>query len=106
MQGGEDVQEARREERVPIDVEIRFRYPEVFKGKMRDFCTGGLGAEIPVSVDIDSPVEVEIFEGRLLASGHVRWVTMEEDSVRVGIQFREGASEIIRQVKEWKGRIT
>jgi PilZ domain len=104
MSGG-DVQEARREERVPIDVEIRFRYPEVFKGKMKDFCAGGLGAEIPVSVDIDSPVEVEIFEGRLLASGHVRWVALEEDTVRVGIQFREGDREIVRQIKEWKGRI-
>ena len=104
MKGGE-VREARHEERVPIDVEIRFRYPEVFKGKMKDFCSGGLGAEIPVSVDIDSPVEVEIFEGRLLASGHVRWVALEEGVVRVGIQCREGDREIIRQVKEWKGRI-
>ena len=101
-----DVQEARREERTPIDVEIRFRYPEVFLGKMKDFCTSGMGAEIPVSVDIDSPVEVEIFEGRLLASGHVRWIIMEEDRVRVGIQFRDGDRDIIRQVKEWKGKIT
>ena len=103
---GEDVQETRREDRVPIDVEIRFRYPDVFKGTMKNFCSSGMGAEIPVSLDIDSPVEVEIFEGRLLASGHVRWVALEEGQVRVGIQFREGDQEIIRQVKEWKGRIT
>lgn len=101
-----EAQEARAESRVPIDVEIRFRYPEVFKGKMRDFCAGGMGAQIPVSVDVDSPVEVEIFEGRLLASGHVRWIAMEDESVRVGIQFRDGDRDIIRQVKEWKGKIT
>lgn len=105
MSGGA-VREARSEERVPIEVEIRFRYPDVFKGKMKNFCAGGLGAEIPVTLDIDSPVEVEIFEGRLLASGHVRWVTMEDNSVRVGIQFRDGDQDIIRQVKEWKGNIT
>lgn len=104
MNGGE-VHEARHEPRVPIEVEIRFRYPEVFKGRMKDFCSGGLGAEIPVTLDIDSPVEVEIFEGRLLASGHVRWVSLENGSVRVGIQFRDGDQDIIRQVKEWKGHI-
>ena len=100
-----DTKEARHEERVPIDVEIRFRYPEVFRARMKDFCAGGMGAEVPISMDIDSPVEVEIFEGRLLASGHVRWIRMEDDSVRVGIQFREGDRDIIQQVKEWKGRI-
>ena len=104
MNGG-DVQEARREERTPIDVEIRFRYPEVFQARMKNFCAGGLGAEVPISMDIDSPVEVEIFEGRLLASGHVRWIKLEDGSVRVGIQFREGERAIIQQVKEWKGRI-
>ena len=103
---GEAVENARREERVSIDVEIRFRYPEVFSGTMKDFCSGGLRAEIPVSMDIDSPVEVEIFNGRLLASGHVRWLQVDDGSVRVGIQFREGDRDIIRQVKEWTGRIT
>lgn len=102
----EEAKETRREERKPIDVEIRFRYPEVFKGQMKDFCTGGMRAEIPVTVDVDSPVEVEIFEGRLLASGHVRWVTVEEGMVRVGIQFRDGDRDIIKQVKEWTGKIT
>jgi PilZ domain len=100
-----EAKEIRSEERVPIDVEIRFRYPEVFRGRMKDFCASGLGAEVPVSVDIDSPVEVEIFEGRLLASGHVRWLKMDEGIVRVGIQFREGDRDIIQQVREWKGRI-
>ena len=100
-----DAKEVRHEERVPIDVEIRFRYPEVFRGRMKDFCSGGMGAEVPISMDIDSPVEVEIFEGRLLASGHVRWIQVEDGSVRVGIQFREGDRDIIQQVKEWKGRI-
>ncbi len=100
------MENARKEERTPVDVEIRFRYPEVFKGRMRDFCSGGMGAQIPVTVDIDSPVEVEIFEGRILASGHVRWVTIEEGNVRVGIQFREGDRDIIRQVRTWKGDIS
>jgi len=98
-------QEVREQERIPIDAEIRFRYPDVFKGIMKDFCAGGLGAEVPVSMDIDSPVEVEIFEGRLLASGNVRWISMEDGVVRVGIQFREGERDIVKQVQEWKGRI-
>ena len=97
-------QEIRSEERVPVDLEIRFRYPEVFLGRMKDFCASGLGAEIPFSVDVNSPVEIEIFEGRLLAGGHVRWVTLEDGTVRVGIKFREGDRGIIRQVRDWKGR--
>ena len=100
----EDLQQARGEERIPVDVEIRFRYPEVFQGRMKDFCASGLGAEIPLPVEVDSPVEIEIFEGRLLASGHVRWVHLEDGTVHVGIQFREGDREIIKQVRDWKGR--
>ncbi len=99
------MENVRKDERVPVDVEISFRYPEVFTGIMKDYCNGGLGAEIPVTIDIDSPVEVEIFEGRLLASGHVRWVSLDDGTVRVGIQFREGDRGLIEQVKEWKGGI-
>lgn len=100
----DDLQQDRGEERIPVDVEIRFRYPEVFQGRMKDFCASGLGAEIPLPVEVDSPVEIEIFEGRLLASGHVRWVRLEDGTVRVGVQFREGDRDIIKQVRDWKGR--
>ena len=102
---GDNPKGQRGEERHAADMEIRFRYPEIFRGRMKDFCPSGLGAEVPVFVDVDSPVEIEIFEGRLLASGHVRWVHTEDDLVRIGIQFREGDREIIRQVQDWKGRI-
>jgi hypothetical protein len=102
---GEAAHETRREERVPIDGAIRFRYPDLFTGRMKDFCPGGLRAEIPVSLDVNSPIEVEIFGGRILASGHVRWVRLEEAQVHVGIQFRDGDRDMIRQVQEWKSRI-
>ena len=102
---GDQAQEVRGEERLAVDMEIRFRYPEVFKGRMKDFCPSGIGAEVPVFVDVDSPVEIEIFEGRLLASGHVRWVRTADNLVRIGIKFRAGDREIIRQVQDWKGNI-
>lgn len=99
------MKEVRKEPRVPVDLEIRFRYPEVFNGLVRDFCTGGVGADVPVSLDVDSPVEMEIFEGRLLASGHVRWVKVEDGTMKVGIQFREGEHELIEQINNWKGSV-
>jgi hypothetical protein len=96
----------RREERVPVDLEIRFRYPELFRGKVKDFCSGGIGAQVPLSLEVNSPVEMEIFQGRLLASGHVRWMRVDEDTVHVGIQFREGERDLIEQIREWKGDLT
>ena len=99
------MKECRKGNRVPVDLEIRFRYPEVFNGLVRDFCNGGVAADIPVSLDVDSPVEIEIFEGRLLASGHVRWIRAEDGTVRVGIQFREGERELIEKIQYWKGSL-
>ena len=96
---------ARNEERVEVDAEIRFRYPEVFTGRMKDFCAGGMGAQIPVTMDVDSPVEMEIFNGNILASGHVRWLRIEGDHVTVGIQFREGEQDLIKEIGEMKGNL-
>lgn len=89
-------------ERVPVDAEIRFRYPNRFIGRIRDFSIGGMGATVPQKIAMDSPVEIEIFQGKLLATGHVRWFKIEEDVISIGIQFREGERELIAQIKDWK----
>lgn len=94
---------ARQEDRMEVDVEIRFRYPEVFTGRMKDFCAGGMGAQIPLTMDVDSPVEMEIFNGKILASGHVRWLRVEGEQVIVGIQFRKGEQELIQEITEIQG---
>ena len=93
----------REHERVPVDGEIRFRYPGRFIGHMRDYSIGGMRARVPQKIEPDSSVEVEIFEGKLLATGHVRWLKIEEDVVSIGIQFQEGERELIAQIKDWKG---
>ncbi len=93
-------------DRVPVDAEIRFRYPHSFIGHMRDFSIGGMGAKVPQKIETDSPVEIEIFQGKLLATGHVRWFKIEEDAISIGIQFREGERELIAQIKDWKGILT
>lgn len=90
-------------ERVAMDAEIRFHYPRRFIGRMRDFSIGGMAAEVPQKIEMDSPVEMEIFQGKLLATGHVRWLRIEAETVSVGIQFREGERELIAQIKDWKG---
>ena len=99
------MESVRREERIPVDVEIRFRYPDIFKAKMRDFCPGGMGAEIPVPIAVDSTVELEIFQGMLLTSGTVRWVNVEEGTWRVGIQFKESDRELLEKIRAIKGSI-
>ena len=99
------MEQLREEERVGMDAEIRFRFPDKFVGKMKDFCSGGIGAELPIQLDVDSPVELEIFGGRLFASGHVRWIQVKENTITVGIQFREGDREIIKAVSELTGKI-
>lgn len=93
----------RDDERVPLEAELRFRYPSDFLGRMKDFCQGGIGAELPVSVDIDSPVELEVFGGRLLISGHVRWLHIDQETVHVGIQFRESDRDLVLHIKDLKG---
>ena len=100
-EGGVD--NLRQDKRLEADAEIRFRYPEVFTGKMRDFCPGGIGADIPITMEINSPVEMEILEGKILASGHVRWLRIENETVTIGIQFRQGERELMAQIQDWKG---
>lgn len=93
----------REHERVPADVEIQFRYPNRFVGQMYDYSIGGMRARVPKELKMNSPVEMEIFDGKLLATGHVRWLRIEKDLVNVGIQFREEERELIAQIKDWKG---
>ena len=88
---------------MPADEEIQFRFPGRFIGHMRDFSIGGMGAQVPRKIEMNSPVEIEIFQGKLLATGHVRWLKIEEDAISIGIQFREGERELIAQIKDWKG---
>lgn len=97
--------ERRSEERVPVDAEIRFRYPDVFRARVHDFCRGGLKADVPFSLEVDSPVEVEVFDGRLLAGGHVRWVTLEDGEIHVGIQFRPEDLALIKEISNWRGKL-
>lgn len=97
------MEELREFERVPVDAEIRFRYPKQFIGRMLDFSIGGMGAQVPQKIEMNSPVEIEIFQGKLLATGHVRWFKIEEETISIGIQFREGERELIAQIKDWKG---
>ena len=99
------MEDLREHERVPVDVEIQFRYPNRFLGQMYDYSIGGMRARVPRELKMDSPVEMEIFNGNILASGHVRWLKIDGDHVTVGIQFREGEQELIAQIKDWKGRL-
>jgi len=100
------MEDIRSDKRTPVDVEIRFRYPMQFNGKMKDFAFGGMGAEIPVSVDVDSSVELEICEGRFLITGQVQWTRIEDGRVRIGVKFKESQRDLIEHVKELKGNIT
>lgn len=93
----------REHERVLVDSEIRFRYPNRFIGQMDDYSIGGLRARVPQELELDSPVEMEIFDGKLLAAGHVRWHSFEKNEISIGIQFREGEQELVAQIKGWKG---
>lgn len=100
------MEELRQDPRVVADGEIRFRFPDVFSAQMFDYSKGGLGARIPNTLELNTPVEMEIFQGKLLASGHVRWIKIENETVSIGIQFREGEQELIAKIKDWKGALT
>lgn len=96
----------RTEEREVVDGEIRFRYPLQIDAHVTDLSTGGFGAEVPVQLEVDTAVEIEIFEGRLLASGTVRWLKREGDRVRIGIRFREEDRAVIEEVRALRGHIS
>ena len=99
------MENVRENDRIDVDAEIRFRYPMPFNGKMTDFAKGGMGAEIPISVDIDSTLEMEICDGKFLVTGHVRWVNIKEGKVRIGVKFNESQRDLIEHVKNIKGNI-
>lgn len=91
------MEQDRRDERIEMEAEVRFRYPEVFTGHLRNLSSGGMGARIPVTIEVNSPVEVEFFNCGLLACGHVRWVSHVLEEQEIGIQFRESDRQIISQ---------
>lgn len=93
----------RSDERIPMDMEIRFRYPKDFHGKVVDYCKRGIGVEIPVELEVDMPIEMEIFKRNFLVEGKVRWVKASGCSITAGIQFGENHYDLIENIHLWTG---
>lgn len=79
----------RATQRVPFADEVRFRAPQPYVAQGVDIGAGGIGVILPELLDIDTQVEIEIFDGAATAYGTVRWTVKDGDAYRIGIQFRE-----------------
>ena len=97
------MEDQRIDDRIPMDMEIRFRFPKDFQGKVKDYCKRGIGVEIPVALEVDTPIEMEIFKSNFLVEGRIRWVVATEGSILAGIQFKEKHYDLVENIHLWTG---
>ena len=96
----------RGEARIRVDMEIRFRYPKIFHARVRNYSKGGIGVEVPITLKVDAPIELEIFKSSFLVEGKVRWVQKGENDYTAGIQFKENALDLIEGIHASSGSFT
>ena len=81
------MEEHRKTPRVAFQEGLRFRTEDTFVGHGIDISAGGIGAWVPVFLEPDTSVEVELFQGYASVLGTVRWCRPDGEGYRVGVQF-------------------
>lgn len=93
---------ARRNDRIAFFQPVKFRKPEEMLTQGVDLGIGGLGVRARKPLAKDTPVEVELFEGKAIFLGTVRWCQPLGSGFRMGIQFREEDVELVARVLEMR----
>ena len=90
--------EQRTTERFSFEEEITILSPRRIEGRSIDIGAGGIGVEIPETLELETPLEIQILGGNAVVYGTVRWVKPLEKGCRLGIRFREEDWNIIELV--------
>ncbi len=97
---GSKRQSQRKSERLALPEPVRLRKPVAQEGRCVDIGTGGIGVELASPLTPGSPVELELFGGRAIFLGMVRWAqSLPDGTCRVGIQIRDEDQTLIARVQ-------
>jgi hypothetical protein len=87
-----------RAARIPFPEPVQIRKPIQATTQGVDLGPGGIGLRSPVQLAIGTAVELELFGGRAIFLGTVRWVQPLGSGFRIGVQFPQEDASLIAQV--------
>lgn len=93
----------RRTERIPFIEPVQIRKPEPMLTQGVDLGVGGIGLRARKAIALGTAVELELFGGRAIFLGTVRWCQPLGSGFRIGVQFREEDASLIAQVHALRG---
>ena len=91
-------------ERVPFMESVRFHSPKPITGRGVDIGAGGIGVILDESLEVGTPVEIEVFAGHATAYGAVQWSREERGAHRVGIKFRSEDWAVMELISSMRGQ--
>jgi hypothetical protein len=89
----------RRAERIPFSESVQIRKPFSMQAQGVDLGKGGIGLAVAERIDIGTPVELDLFGGRVIFFGNVCWSTPSAGGYRIGIQFCEEDASLIARIQ-------
>ncbi len=92
-----------RTERIPFFEPVQIRKPEPMLTQGVDLGVGGIGLRARKEIAPGTQVELELFGGRVIFLGTVRWCQPLGSGFRIGVQFREEDATLIAQVHALRG---
>ena len=94
----------RRATRVPFFEAVQIRKPVPTLTQGVDVGAGGIGLRARVAIPVDTKVELELFGGRAIFLGTVRWCSPLGSGYRIGIEFTREDASLIEQVHAMRAR--
>jgi hypothetical protein len=77
---------------------VKIRKPEEMLTQGVDLGSGGMGLRATKALAVGTAVELELFGGRAIFLGTVRWCQPIGSGFRIGIQFREEDTPVVALV--------
>jgi hypothetical protein len=94
----------RRATRVPFFEPVQIRKPVPILTQGVDVGAKGVGLRSTVAIPVDTAVELELFGGRAIFLGTVRWCSPLGSGFRIGVEFTEEDASLIEQIHAMRSR--
>jgi hypothetical protein len=93
-----------RKTRVPFFEPVQIRKPVPILTQGVDLGSGGVGLRSTVAIPVDTAIELELFGGRAIFLGTVRWCSPLGSGFRIGVEFARDDATLIEQVHALRSR--
>jgi len=89
----------RRAERIPFLEPVQIRKPSPLLAQGVDLGQGGIGLSMTEPISVGTAVELELFGGRVIFLGKVRWCQPLAGGFRIGVEFSAVDNSLISRVQ-------